>query len=40
LDLLRKKKKKSYTGLVEQLQEGHGPFCNPSMCKLRKRLQY
>jgi hypothetical protein len=33
-----RKKKKSYAGLVEQLQEGHGPFCNPSLRKLRERL--
>jgi hypothetical protein len=26
----KKKKKKSYAGLVEQLQEGHGPICDPS----------
>jgi hypothetical protein len=25
------KKKGTYAGLVEQLQEGHGPFCNPSL---------
>jgi hypothetical protein len=36
--LKKKKKKKSYAGLVEQLQEGHGPFCNPSPRKLRERL--
>jgi hypothetical protein len=36
--LLKKKKKKSYAGLVEQLQEGHGPFCNASPRKLRERL--
>jgi hypothetical protein len=34
----KKNKKKSYGGLVEQLQEGHGPICNPSPRKLRKRL--
>jgi hypothetical protein len=34
----KKKKKKSYAGLVELLQEGHGPFCNPSPRKLRVRL--
>jgi hypothetical protein len=34
----KKKEKKSYAGLVEQLQEGHGPFCNPSPRKLRERL--
>jgi hypothetical protein len=38
LEVLLKKKKKSYAGLVEQLQEGHGPFCNPSPRKLRERL--
>jgi hypothetical protein len=32
------KKKKSYAGLVGRLQEGHGPFCNPSTRKLRERL--
>jgi hypothetical protein len=30
LSFRKKKKKKSYAWLVEQLQEGHGPFCIPA----------
>jgi hypothetical protein len=36
--VLVKKKKQSYAGLVEQLQEGHGPFCKPSPRRLMERL--
>jgi hypothetical protein len=32
------KKKKSHAGLVEQLQEGHGPFCTLRTRNLRERL--
>jgi hypothetical protein len=34
----RKKEEKSYVVLVEDLQEGHDAFCNPSPQKLRERL--
>jgi hypothetical protein len=36
--MLSSEEEEPYAGMLEQLQEGHGPFCNPSPCKLTERL--